>query len=142
MRELHGAYFEDLKLGQTATFGRTITDADIVLYAGLSGDTNPIHLNHDFASPSMFRGRIAHGMLTAGLISTVFGTKLPGPGCIYISQSLNFRRAVRAGDTVLARCTVTKLDDDKKIATFATLCTVNGKSVLDGEALIMVPTRP
>ena len=84
--QLNGYYFEDLEEGMTDVFAKTITDADIMGFAGVSGDTNPLHLNHEFASGTIFKGRIAHGMLTASLISTVIGTKLPGPGCIYVSQ--------------------------------------------------------
>jgi 3-hydroxybutyryl-CoA dehydratase len=88
--DLHGLFYEDLRLGQSAAYARTVTEADIVLFAGISGDTNPVHINEEFASGTMFSGRIAHGMLTASLISTVIGTKLPGPGAIYVSQTLRF----------------------------------------------------
>ena len=102
---LHGYYIEDLEPGMTAAFGKTITDADILMFAGVSGDTNPVHLNEEFAMGTPFQGRIAHGMLTASLISTVLGTKLPGPGCVYLSQNLKFLAPVRAGDTVRAEVT-------------------------------------
>ena len=98
---LHGYYLEDLSEGMSAAFGKTVTDADVLMYAGVSGDTNPVHLNEEFALETPFHGRIAHGMLTAGLISTVFGTKLPGPGCIYVSQTLRFLAPVRVGETLL-----------------------------------------
>ena len=98
----HGLYLEDLEEGMSAVFGKTITDADILMFAGVSGDTNPVHLNEEFACGTAFKGRIAHGMLTASLISTVIGTKLPGPGCIYVAQNLKFMAPVRAGDTVRA----------------------------------------
>src|SRR5262249_28118598 len=91
MQDLHGYYLEDLSVGMTAVYAKTVTDADVVLFAGVSGDVNPVHLNQEFAERTMFRGRIAHGMLTASFISTVLGTKLPGPGCIYISQNLKFK---------------------------------------------------
>ncbi|HEX5958739.1 MAG TPA: MaoC family dehydratase, partial [Hyphomicrobiaceae bacterium] len=97
--ELRGKYVDELTEGMTAIFTRTISEADIVLYAGLSGDTNPVHLDEEFARPTMFKGRIAHGMLTAGFISAVLGTKLPGPGSVYLSQSLKFKAPVRIGDT-------------------------------------------
>ena len=100
-----GYYIEDLEAGMSAAFGKTITDADILMFAGVSGDTNPVHLNEEFALGTAFQGRIAHGMLTASLISTVLGTKLPGPGCIYLSQTLKFLAPVRAGDTVRAEVT-------------------------------------
>lgn len=139
--ELHGYYFEDLEEGMTDVYGKTITDADIVMFAGISGDINPVHLNHEFASQTMFEGRIAHGMLTASFISTVIGTKLPGPGCIYVGQSLRFKAPVRAGDTVRARVTVAKLVPEKRFAELKTVCTVGDKVVLDGEATVMVPRR-
>jgi len=137
-----GYYFEDLAEGMTASYAKTVTDADIVLFAGVSGDTNPVHLNDEFARETMFKGRIAHGMLSASLISTVFGTKMPGPGCIYMSQTLRFKAPVRPGDTVTARVTVVELKPEKKQARFDCVCLVNGKAVLDGEAIILVPSRP
>jgi len=139
--QLHGYYFEDLEEGMTDVFAKTITDADIITFAGISGDTNPVHLNHEFASETMFEGRIAHGMLTASFISTVIGTKMPGAGCIYVSQNLRFEAPVRSGETVTATCTVTKLIPEKRLIELKTVCTVSGKPVVDGEAKIMVPTR-
>lgn len=139
--KFHGYYFEDLDVGMTDVFAKTITEADIVLFAGISGDTNPVHLNEEFASATMFKGRIAHGILTASFISTVIGTKLPGPGCIYVSQNLKFKAPVKAGDTVEAHCTITALDPRKKFITLQTQCLVAGKVVVDGEATIMVPSR-
>jgi len=141
MNARHGFYYEDLSVGQSASFAKTVTEADLVLFAGVTGDTNPVHLDQEFAESTMFKGRIAHGMLSAGFISTVFGTKLPGPGAIYLSQTLNFKAPVRIGDTVVATVTVTALDG-KRRATFATVCTVAGKPVLDGEAVMMVSPRP
>lgn len=137
----HGYFIEDLEPGMSATFGKTITDADILMFAGVSGDTNPVHLNEEFAGGTPFGGRIAHGLLTASLISTAIGTKLPGPGCIYVSQSLRFRAPVRAGDTVTARVTVLDVDREKKRVRMETVCLVGGRVVLDGEAVIMVPSR-
>jgi 3-hydroxybutyryl-CoA dehydratase len=99
-------YFEDLRIGQTASLGKTITEADILLYAAVSLDTNPVHLNDEVARKSVFGERIAHGMLSAGLISAVLGTRLPGPGAIYISQTLNFRAPVKIGDQVDVTVTV------------------------------------
>jgi 3-hydroxybutyryl-CoA dehydratase len=135
----HG--FEDLSVGMTASYGRTVTEADIVLFAGISGDTNPVHLNEEFAKETMFEGRIAHGMLSAGFISTVFGTKLPGPGAIYVSQTLRFKAPVRVGDTVVARVELTELVPQKKRATFKTTCSVGSTVVIEGEAVLMVPSR-
>lgn len=139
--ELHGFFFEDLRVGQTAVVARTLTEADIVLFAGISGDTNPVHINQEFAAGTMFSGRIAHGMLTASFISTVIGTKLPGPGAIYLSQSLRFKAPVRVGDTLWARATVTELVPEKRRASLATTVTVRDKIVLEGEAVVMVPQR-
>jgi 3-hydroxybutyryl-CoA dehydratase len=139
---LNGYYIEDLQEGMTEVFGKTITDADILMFAGVSGDTNPVHLNEEFAAGTPFQGRIAHGMLTASLISTVLGTKLPGPGCIYLSQTLKFLAPVRAGDTVRAEVTLKSLDRDRRRCVFETVCKVGGKNVLEGEAIIMVPRRP
>ena len=140
-KELDGHFLEDLSVGMTASYAKTVTDADIVLYAGISGDTNPVHMNQEYASATMFQGRIAHGMLTAGFISAVLGTKLPGPGCIYMSQSLKFKAPVRAGDTVTARATVTEIIPEKRRVVMRTVCTVGETVVLEGEALLMVPSR-
>ena len=139
--QLNGYYFEDLEEGMTDVFAKTITDADIMGFAGVSGDTNPLHLNHEFASGTIFKGRVAHGMLTASLISTVIGTKLPGPGCIYVSQNLRFRAPVRTGDTVTATCMVTKLIPEKRLIELSTVCTVADKPVVEGDATILVPSR-
>jgi 3-hydroxybutyryl-CoA dehydratase len=140
--ELAGHFFEDLEIGMTDVYSRTITESDIVLFCGISGDTNPIHLNRDYAARTRFRGPIAHGMLSASLISTVLGTKLPGPGVIYVSQNCRFRAPVRAGDTVVARATVTGLMVEKRFAWLETTCQVGAKVVIDGEAVVMVPSRP
>ncbi|NQV84667.1 MAG: MaoC family dehydratase [Rhodospirillales bacterium] len=139
---LHGYYFEDLEVGMDDAYAKTITDADVISFAGISGDTNPVHLNHEFASETMFEGQIAHGMLTASFISTVIGTKLPGPGCIYVTQNLRFKAPVKVGDTVTAICTVTKKIDQKHMIEMTTVCSVGGKTVLEGEATIMVPVKP
>ena len=139
--ELNGLFFEDLKEGMTQIYGRTVTDADIVMFAGISGDINPVHLNHEFATETMFEGRIAHGMLTASFISTVIGTKLPGPGTIYLKQNLNFRSPVRAGDTAKARATVKEIRAEARRVVMETVVTVGDTVVLDGEALILVPSR-
>jgi len=141
MDDLNGYYFEDLKEGMTDVFGKTITESDIYTFAGVSGDTNPVHLNEEYAKGTMFKGRIAHGMIGAALISAVLGTKLPGPGCIYVSQTLKFRAPVKIGDTLMARVTVKKLNAEKKLAECETVCTVGDKKVIDGEALVMVPAR-
>jgi 3-hydroxybutyryl-CoA dehydratase len=134
-------YFEDLSEGMSASFSRTVTESDIVLFAGVSGDMNPVHLDAEYAEKTVFKGRIAHGMLSAAFISTVLGTKLPGPGTVYLAQSLTFKAPVRIGDTVTATCEVVALDGEKKRATLRTVCTVGGKPVVEGEALVMVPAR-
>ncbi len=136
-----GCFFEDLSVGQKASFGKTITEADIVLFAAVTGDTNPMHLNAEYAKDSIFGERIAHGMLAAGLITKVMGTQLPGPGTIYLSQSLRFRKPVRIGDTVTATVEITALNAEKSRATLTTVCTVKGEPVLEGEALVAVPSR-
>ena len=141
MDDLHGYYLEDLKEGMSASFGKTVTDADVMMFAGVSGDTNPVHLNNDFASKTMFKGRIAHGIFGAGLISAVLGTKLPGPGCIYVNQNLKFKAPVRIGDTLVARVTVKAINSEKKLVTLDTVCTVADKPVIEGEATVMVPVR-
>jgi len=136
-----GMFFEDLAIGQSASFGKTITEADIVLFAAVTGDTNPMHLNAEYAKDSIFGERIAHGMLAAGLITKVLGTQLPGPGTIYMSQSLKFRAPVRIGQTVTATVEVLALHPDKHRATLRTVCTVAGEPVLEGEAYVSVPSR-
>jgi 3-hydroxybutyryl-CoA dehydratase len=136
-----GSFFEDLNEGMSAAFTKMVTEADIIKYADISGDTNPVHLDADYAAATMFKERIAHGMLTAGFISAVFGTKLPGPGSIYVNQSLKFSAPVKIGDTVTATVTVTGKVPEKKFVTFSTVCTVNDKPVLEGEATLMVPAK-
>ncbi|MEZ5854151.1 MAG: MaoC family dehydratase [Hyphomicrobiaceae bacterium] len=135
-------YFEDLAIGMEASFAKTISEADIVAFADVTGDKNPVHVDEGYASKTMFKGRIAHGMLTAGLISAVFGTKMPGPGAIYISQTLNFKAPVRIGDQVVAKVEVVELIPEKRRARFACVCLVKDKPVLEGEAMLMVPGRP
>ncbi len=139
--ELHGFYYEDLKAGMSAVYSKTITDADIVAFAGVSGDTNPLHLSKTFGEASMFEGCIAHGMLSASFISTLVGTKLPGPGSIYMGQSLKFMAPVRVGDTVIARASVRELNDEKNRIVLDTVCTVGDEVVIEGEAMIKVPRR-
>jgi 3-hydroxybutyryl-CoA dehydratase len=142
MQELHGYYLEDLSVGMTSIFAKTVTEADIVMFAGVSGDTNPVHINQEFAEGSMFKGRIAHGMLSASFISTVVGTRLPGPGCIYINQNLRFRAPVKAGDTVVARATVKEILPERRRVVLTTVCSVGETVVIDGEATMMVANRP
>jgi 3-hydroxybutyryl-CoA dehydratase len=138
---MHGYFFDDLSAGMTASFGKTITDADVVMFSAVSGDTNPMHLNEEFAKTTRAGTRLAHGMLTASLISTVLGCKLPGPGCLYVSQTAHFRAPVKVGDTVMAKVTVHRLLPQKNFAEFETSCTVGATTVVDGAALVWVPSR-
>jgi 3-hydroxybutyryl-CoA dehydratase len=139
---MNGVFLEDLEVGQTAALTRTVAAADIQAFAVVSGDDNPLHLDEAYAAATPFKGRIAHGMLSAGYISAVLGTKLPGPGAIYVSQSLNFRRPVRIGDEVTAEVKVAAIDAVRGRVTFATQCAVAGKTVVEGEAVVIVPKRP
>jgi len=134
-------YLDELRVGMTASTAKTITEADILLFAAVSTDTNPLHIDADAAAAGPFKQRVAHGMLTAGLISAVLGTRLPGPGSVYLEQTLRFRVPVKIGDTVTAIVEVTDINIDKKRATLKTVCTVAGKTVIDGEATVLVPVR-
>ncbi len=141
MNAQNGYDIEDLQPGMSASLAKTITDADIVLFSAVSTDTNAVHLNEEFAKTTMFGGRIAHGMLTAGLISAVLGNRLPGPGTIYMGQTLKFKAPVRPGDTVTATATIKEVIVEKKRCIVETICTVNGKVVLEGEATMMCTSR-
>jgi 3-hydroxybutyryl-CoA dehydratase len=132
---------EDLRIGMEAEHERVVTGNDIEVFAELSGDDNPLHLDADFAARSPFKARIAHGMLTASFISTVLGTKLPGYGCIYLSQTLRFKAPVKIGDTVRALARITSLDRDKCRAGLDCSVSVGDAVVLEGEALVLVPAR-
>lgn len=136
-----GKYFEDLVVGETAEMRFPVTETVIEKFADVSGDDNPVHLDEAFAKTTQFGTRIAHGMLSAGFISALVGTRLPGYGSIYLSQTLRFRRPVRIGDEVVVTAKVTALDADKGRATIETICAVDGKTVVEGEALIMPPRR-
>jgi 3-hydroxybutyryl-CoA dehydratase len=131
--------FDELFMGQVAEFTKTVTETDIVMYAGITGDFNPMHVDEVAASKTRFRSRIAHGMLTAGFISACLGMKLPGPGAIYLSQTLRFRAPVRIGDTITARLEVTELVPEKKRLKLSTTCLNGlGEVVIDGEATVMM----
>ena len=133
--------FEDLEVGMQAEYRRTISQADVERFAEVSGDVNPLHLDAAFAGRTRFEGRIVHGMYTAAMISTVIGTRLPGPGCVYMSQDLRFLAPVRAGDEVVASATVVELFAEKRRSRLETLCRVGETVVVRGEALILVPSR-
>lgn len=138
---MQGLFLEDLSVGQSAELVRTVAEADIVAFAEVTGDNNPVHLDADYAAGTGFGERIAHGMLSAGYISAVLGTTLPGPGAIYLSQTLAFKRPVKIGAEVTARVTVTAIDEAKARVTLDTTCLVGGKAVVGGEAVVMVPRK-
>jgi 3-hydroxybutyryl-CoA dehydratase len=132
---------EDLEIGMRRYLRKVVTDRDIELFAEVSTDRNPVHLDDDYARDTIFEGRIAHGMLTAGLISAVIGEQLPGHGTVYLGQSLRFMAPVRPGDTVIAEVTVTAIDHAKRRVTLETRCAVGDTTVLKGEALVLAPSR-
>ncbi len=134
-------YFEDLSLGMTETYFKTVKSSDVVGFAEITGDRNPIHLSEHFAAKTPFKGRIAHGLYTAGLISAVIGTRLPGPGAIYISQTLKFLAPVKIGDTVEATVEVAELNAQRQRVRLSCHCKIDGTMVLEGEALVKVPRR-
>lgn len=140
-KEIHlGAIpIEDIQIGMKISYSQTITDSDIKAFAGLSGDHNPVHVDEKYAENSRFKRRIAHGLMSAGFFSQLFGTKLPGPGCVYTAQSLKFLRPVYINDTVVATVEVIAVDLVHKRVQFKTYCTVNNKMVIDGEAEIYIP---
>lgn len=134
-------YIEDLQVGQSDHVAKTVTEADIILFAGISTDINSVHLDEEFAKTTPFGGRIAHGMLSASFISAALGARLPGPGTIYLGQNLRFKAPVRAGDTVKATVTITEIIPEKKRIKLDTVCTVGGKVVIEGDATVMFPSR-
>lgn len=137
---MKGSYsIEEIVIGMSASYTQTITDYDIKAFAGLSGDHNPVHVDEIYAENSRYKKRIAHGLLSAGFFSALFGTKLPGKGCVYVGQNLNFKRPVYLGDTVTATVTVSNVDVSKKRVFFDTKCTVKNKIVIDGTAEIFIP---
>lgn len=142
MQALHGYYLEDLSVGMSASYAKTITDADVVLFAGVTGDDNPVHINAEYAAETLFKQRIVHGMFSAGLISAVLGTRMPGPGAIYIDQQLSFRAPVHIGDTVVATATVLEIDTERRRVKLETVCRVKDKVVAEGVATNMVDRRP
>ena len=138
-----GRTMDQLAVGDAAEFAKTVTETDVYLYAGITGDLNPAHINAAYAAQTFFKTRIAHGMLTGGFISTVIGTLLPGPGSIYIRQELNFLAPVRMGDTITARAEVVEKNVEKNRVCLRTTCTnQDGTLVVDGEALVSPPKAP
>jgi 3-hydroxybutyryl-CoA dehydratase len=137
----HGHFYEDMSAGQEAVRSCLVTESVINAFADISGDRNPVHLDAAYAAGTVFKERIAHGMLSAAYITAVIGMDLPGPGCIYVSQTLNFKAPVKIGDTVVTTVTVAEMLPKRRVR-LATVCAVNGKPVVEGEAVMMVPSRP
>lgn len=134
-------YIEDMEIGLARSISKTITDAEIDMYAQVSEDYNPLHLDDEYAKGTMFKGRIAHGMLTSALLSAIIGEQLPGHGAIYMSQNLKFLAPVRPGDHVTATVTVAEITPEKKRVRLDCACRVGDKLVLTGEALVLAPSR-
>jgi 3-hydroxybutyryl-CoA dehydratase len=130
---------EDIIVGMSASYSQTITDADIKIFAGVSGDHNPVHVDQEFAEKSRYKKRIAHGLLSASFFSSIFGTKLPGYGCVYASQTLEFKRPIYLDDTVVARVEVIEVLIKEKTVVFNTSCSVRGKVAITGFARIFIP---
>ena len=139
--KLHGFFIQDLKVGQEAILSKTITEADIANFSGVTGDNNPVHISDDFASKTIFKKRVAHGFFTASLISTLIATKLPGPGSIYISQTLKFLAPAYIGDNILTRVIIQKIDKEKRRVNLLTECFISDKKILTGEAEILVDKK-
>jgi 3-hydroxybutyryl-CoA dehydratase len=136
-----GYALDELTIGMTAAYERVVTEQDVVQFADISGDFNPVHLDEDYARGTRFKGRIVHGMLSASFLSTTIASRLPGPGTIYLTQNLTFRAPVRIGDRVEARVTVTDIIRDKARVMLRTVCSVGETVVIDGDALVIVPAR-
>ncbi len=129
----------EIEIGMSESYSQTISESDVKAYAGISGDRNPVHMDEEYAEKSRYKKRIAHGMISSSFFSALFGTKLPGPGCVYVNQCLNFKRPVYIGDTVTAIITVTKIDEIKNRVYFDTVCKVKNKTVIDGKAELYIP---
>lgn len=138
---MHGYYMEDLEIGMTASVTKAFSGRDVAMYAELSTDTNPLHLDENFAAATRVGGTVLHGMITASLISAIVGTRLPGPGCLWMSQELRFLAPVRAGETVHASAEVISVDPGRQQVRLKTVCRVGERVVLDGSALVWVPSR-
>ena len=138
-----GKTIEELKVGDTAKFSKTVSESDVYLFAGITGDLNPAHVSEEFAKDTFFKTRISHGMLSASFISTVIGTMLPGPGSVYMRQEANFLAPVKFGDTITAIVEVAEIITDKKRVRLKTYCINQEKTiVVDGEALVSPPRAP
>ncbi|MGV3344212.1 MaoC family dehydratase [Enterobacteriaceae bacterium LUAb1] len=136
---MYNIAFEDIEVGMSISYSQTITDLDVKIFAELSGDHNPVHIDEEYAATSRFKKRIAHGLISGSFFSALFGTKLPGPGCVYVSQSFQFKKPVYLGDTVCAVAEVTGLDKAKRRVFFRTICKVGHRIVIDGAAELYVP---
>ncbi|WP_417585736.1 MaoC family dehydratase [Nitrincola sp.] len=141
MQDIHGYYLEDLTVGMSDSYAKTISESDVYMFAGISGDNNPVHINEEYAKTTIFKQRIVHGMFSAALISTVAGTRLPGPGAIYIDQQIKFKAPVHIGDTAKATLTVIDIDEKRRRVKMRTDVTVGETLVATGEATFMVDKR-
>ena len=134
-------YFDDLKVGQSESMSHTVTERDIELFGEATGDLNPVHFDDAYARKTIFRGRVAHGVLSIGFMSAVMGMKIPGPGSIFVSATTRFHAPVRIGDTVITTCTVAEIKDRRNVVMHCR-CEVNGTMVVEGEAIVMPPKKP
>ena len=135
-------YIDDLKPGMSESYSRTVTEEDVHKFGEVSGDMNPVHFDEDYARKTIFRGRVAHGMITLSYISKVLGTQIPGPGTIFIGATTRFKAPVRIGDTVVTTCTVRELEEGKRRVSFDCVCRVGDTVVVEADTLVMAPTRP
>jgi 3-hydroxybutyryl-CoA dehydratase len=134
-------YYEDIQLGQSANMEKTVTERDVQAFGEATGDLNPVHFDEDYARTTLFRGRVAHGVLSVGFMSAVMGMKLPGEGTIFVSAHVEFKGPVRIGDHVVTTCTVKEIRERRQVV-LDCRCTVDGKIVVTGEALVLAPKRP
>jgi len=139
--KLQGYCYEQLEVGMQAGFEKTVTQNDVERFGDISGDLNPAHFDEEYARGTRLKGRVVHGMLTASLVSAVLGTQLPGPGCLFVSQTTDFKAPVRSGDSVSVQATIVRLDDKRQFAEFETRCMVEETTVLEGSALVWVPSE-
>ncbi|MDZ7842746.1 MAG: MaoC family dehydratase [Gammaproteobacteria bacterium] len=138
---MHGYYVEDLEAGMSASLTKSFTEEDVAMYARVSLDDNPLHMNEAFAARTRTGGRVVHGMVTASLISAIIGTRLPGPGCLWMAQDNRFLAPVRIGEIVRATATIDEIDKARQRVRLTTICEVGEKAVLEGHALVWVPAR-